>query len=190
MKNSENTTNKILPEHGPIDENGREVLLSLKNVDITFGKGDTAVRAVKNASLAAAVSKEGVDYDALDGMPSHLFFMIAAPDGANDTHLEVLSRLSTILMDESFRNDLMNSPSVEEFLDLIDEKEKKLSELESELEKRKNGLKDTNSDINNPNYDFDSSIIDMLTETSYLDKNIFELNKKIEEKFIIKYFYK
>ena len=51
MKNSENTTNKILPEHGPIDENGREVLLSLKNVDITFGKGDTAVRAVKNASF-------------------------------------------------------------------------------------------------------------------------------------------
>ena len=51
MKNSENTTNKILPEHGPIDENGREVLLSLKNVDITFGKGDTAVRAVKNATL-------------------------------------------------------------------------------------------------------------------------------------------
>ena len=51
MKNSENTTSKILPEHGPIDENGREVLLSLKNVDITFGKGDTAVRAVKNASF-------------------------------------------------------------------------------------------------------------------------------------------
>ena len=70
---------------------------------------------------------------------------------------------------------------------LIDEKEKKLSELESELEKRKNGLKDGNSDINNPNYDFDSSIIDMLTETNYLDKNIFELNKKIEEKFIINY---
>ena len=41
----------ILPEHGPIDENGREVLLSIKNVDITFGKGDTAVRAVKNASF-------------------------------------------------------------------------------------------------------------------------------------------
>ena len=70
---------------------------------------------------------------------------------------------------------------------LIDEKEKKLSELESELEKRKNGLKDGNSDIKNPNYDFDSSIIDMLTETNYLDKNIFELNKKIEQKFIINY---
>ena len=71
---------------------------------------------------------------------------------------------------------------LQEYDYLIDEKEKKLSELESELEKRKNGLKDGNSDINNPNYDFDSSIIDMLTETNYLDKNIFELNKKIEEK--------
>ena len=76
---------------------------------------------------------------------------------------------------------------LQEYDYLIDEKEKKLSELESELEKRKNGLKDGNSDINNPNYDFDSSIIDMLTETNYLDKNIFELNKKIEEKFIINY---
>ena len=68
--------------------------------------------------------------------------MIAAPDGANDTHLEVLSRLSTILMDESFRNDLMNSPSVEEFLDLIDEKEKeKFPEEEVEEET------DTKSDL-------------------------------------------
>ena len=70
---------------------------------------------------------------------------------------------------------------LQEYDYLIDEKEKKLSELESELEKRKNGLKDGNGDINNPNYDFDSSIIDMLTETNYLDKNIFELNKKIED---------
>ena len=43
--------NKYLPEHGPLDENGREILLSLKNVDITFGKGDNAVKAVKNASF-------------------------------------------------------------------------------------------------------------------------------------------
>ena len=47
----EKNTVSHLPEHGPIDENGREILLSLKNVDITFGKGDTAVRAVKNASF-------------------------------------------------------------------------------------------------------------------------------------------
>lgn len=70
---------------------------------------------------------------------------------------------------------------------LIDEKEKRLSELESELEKRKNGLKDNTVEASKPNYDFDSSIIDLLTETSYLDKNIFAINKKIEEKFIINY---
>ena len=70
---------------------------------------------------------------------------------------------------------------------LIDEKEKRLSELESELEKRKNGFRDNTVDGGKPNYDFDSSIIDLLTETSYLDKNIFAINKKIEEKFIINY---
>lgn len=70
---------------------------------------------------------------------------------------------------------------------LIDEKEKRLSQLESELEKRKNGLKDNAVEGSKPNYDFDSSIIDLLTETSYLDKNIFAINKKIEEKFIINY---
>ena len=70
---------------------------------------------------------------------------------------------------------------------LIDEKEKKLSELESELEKRKNGLKENSLSDASPNYDFDTSIIDLLTETNYLDKNIFEINKKIEQKFIINY---
>ena len=70
---------------------------------------------------------------------------------------------------------------------LIDEKEKRLSELESELEKRKNGLKDNDVLSTKPSYDFDTSIIDLLTETSYLDKNILAINKKIEEKFIINY---
>lgn len=76
---------------------------------------------------------------------------------------------------------------LQEYDYLIDEKEKKLSSLESEIEKRKNGLEDNNVLDSKPNYDFDSSIIDLLTETDYLDKNIFELNKKIEEKFIINY---
>lgn len=70
---------------------------------------------------------------------------------------------------------------------LIDEKEKKLSELESELLKRKNGLNYNSLSESGPKYDFDTSIIDLLTETNYLDKNIFELNKKIEQKFIINY---
>ena len=80
-------------------------------------------KAVKKACLASGVSKTGIDYDSLDGAPSNLFFMIAAPDGANDTHLEVLSRLSTILMDENFRRSLINASSADEFLSLIDKTE-------------------------------------------------------------------
>ena len=80
-------------------------------------------KAVKKACLGAAVSKSGVDYESFDGSLAHLFFMIAAPDGANNTHLEVLSHLSTILMDEDFRKNLMNAKSVDEFLSLIDAKE-------------------------------------------------------------------
>ena len=80
-------------------------------------------KAVNKACLASGVSKDGIDYESFDGSLSHLFFMIAAPDGANDTHLEVLSRLSTILMDEEFRNSLINATSVDEFISLIDKKE-------------------------------------------------------------------
>ena len=81
------------------------------------------VGAVQKATLVAAVSKDGIDYEALDGAPSNLFFMIAAPDGANNTHLDVLSRLSTILMDGKFRESLINSKDNAEFLKLIDAKE-------------------------------------------------------------------
>ena len=80
-------------------------------------------KAVNKACLASGVSKDGIDYESFDGSLSNLFFMIAAPDGANDTHLEVLSRLSTILMDEEFRNSLINATSVDEFIALIDKKE-------------------------------------------------------------------
>lgn len=90
-------------------------------------------KAVKNACLGAAVSKSGVDYESFDGSLSNLFFMIAAPEGANNTHLEVLSRLSTILMDEEFREKLINAKNEDEFLNLIDYKEKeKFPEEEKE----------------------------------------------------------
>ena len=88
--------------------------------------------AVKKACLGAAVSKAGVDYESFDGSLAHLFFMIAAPDGANNTHLEVLSRLSTILMDEDFRKKLMNAHTVDEFLSLIDAKETEAFKEETE----------------------------------------------------------
>lgn len=102
-------------------------------------------KAVTKACLAAGISKNGIDYEAFDDSLSHLFFMIAAPDGANDTHLEVLSRLSTILMDENFRNDLINASSVDEFLNLINKKEnEKFPEEEKQeevvIENKRNDL--------------------------------------------------
>ncbi|MGN1028661.1 MAG: fructose-specific PTS transporter subunit EIIC, partial [Bacilli bacterium] len=75
----------------------------------------------KNAGLAAMIVNDGVDYDSLDGNPAKIFFLIGAPDGENNVHLEVLARLSTMLMDEKFRNALENSKTPEEFVDLIDE---------------------------------------------------------------------
>ena len=80
--------------------------------------------AVKKASLAAAISKNGVDYDSLDGAPAHLFFMIAVPENSDNLHLEVLARLSTILMDEKFRASLINCSDIDQFLKLIDKKER------------------------------------------------------------------
>ena len=72
--------------------------------------------AVKKAGLAAAVIKDGVDYDSLDGEPVELAFMIAAPEGGADTHLEALARLSTMLMDPSFKEGLVNAESPEQFI--------------------------------------------------------------------------
>lgn len=95
----------------------------------TTGIGDgigiphAKTKAVKNAGLSAMIINDGIDYDSLDGQPTKLFFMIAAPEGENNVHLDVLARLSTILMDEEFKNTLINAKSVDEFLSLIDDKE-------------------------------------------------------------------
>ncbi|TYS13793.1 PTS fructose transporter subunit IIA [Rossellomorea vietnamensis] len=79
--------------------------------------------AVKSPAIAFGRSSEGIDYEALDGQNSHLFFMIAASEGANNAHLETLSRLSSLLMDNGFRKKLLNASDEEEVLSLIDEKE-------------------------------------------------------------------
>ena len=80
--------------------------------------------AVKAPSLAAITVPNGVDYEALDEQPSTLLFMIAAPDTKSDVHLEVLSRLMTMLMDENFKNNLLNAKSKDAFLSVIDNFEK------------------------------------------------------------------
>lgn len=79
--------------------------------------------AVARPALAAITVPDGVDYDAPDGQPSKLLFMIAAP-AEGEVHLEVLSRLMTMLMDLDFRKKLMDAPSADDFLALIDAKEK------------------------------------------------------------------
>lgn len=104
------------------------------------------VAAVKEPGLAAIVVPGGVDYEAYDGSPSRLIFMIAAPDGEADVHLEALSRLSTLLMDPDFKDDLMNAKSKDEFLKLIDDKEseryqKKKEEKPAESLKASNGYR-------------------------------------------------
>ena len=78
---------------------------------------------VKEASLAAMVVPNGVDFEALDGQPSRLFFMIAAPEGAADTHVEVLSKLATMVIDPDFKNALIQAATVDRFLELISAKE-------------------------------------------------------------------
>ncbi|MCQ2492775.1 MAG: fructose PTS transporter subunit IIA, partial [Lachnospiraceae bacterium] len=83
----------------------------------------TKCDAVKTPGLCAATVPGGVDCDALDGNPSDLFFMIAAPATGSDVHLEVLSRLSTILMDADFRAKLLATSDPQEFLSIIDAKE-------------------------------------------------------------------
>lgn len=80
-------------------------------------------KAVKKAGLAAMTVPDGVDYDALDGQPSNLFFMIAAPKSGSDVHLEVLSRLSMLLMDEDFRAELLSAGDKDKFLAVVDKYE-------------------------------------------------------------------
>lgn len=80
-------------------------------------------KGVKAPSLAAMTVPDGVDYEALDDEPSNLLFMIAAPVDGGDIHLEVLSRLMTILMDEDFREKLLGAKDTDEFLKIIDDTE-------------------------------------------------------------------
>lgn len=93
-------------------------------------------KAVQTPALAFGRSKTGVDYESLDGQPSHLFFMIAAPEGANNAHLETLSRLSTLLMDSSFREQLMEVETEEDVLALIDSQDKGDEEEEQAVEQK------------------------------------------------------
>lgn len=96
--------------------------------------------SVIKPGLSAMVIKDGVDFDALDGEKVHLIFLIAAPNTEDNVHLDVLSKLSVLLMDEDFTKALRNANSVDEFLSIIDDAENKKDEGE---EKGVNPMKQT-----------------------------------------------
>ncbi len=90
-------------------------------------------KAVRTPAVVFGRSKDGIDYDALDGKHSRLFFMIAAPEGANNTHLEALSRLSTLLMDSSFRSKIENALTKQQVIQAIQEKEGEMMKEEKQV---------------------------------------------------------
>lgn len=89
--------------------------------------------AVNEAGLAAMIIRNGVNFDSLDGNPVYLLFLIAAPESKSNIHLEVLSNLSKLLMNNNFVKDLLNSESVNEFLEIIDKYEKERFELDNNM---------------------------------------------------------
>lgn len=109
-----------------------------EGIAIPHGKCD----AVKRPGLAAMVIKDGVEFDSLDGEPVTLMFLIAAPNTKDNVHLDVLSKLSMMLMDEEFTSSLRNAGTAEEFLSIIDkadEEKKSVDERLSDVEEAKEG---------------------------------------------------
>ena len=100
-----------------------------EGIAIPHGKCD----AVSKPGLAAMVVKSGVDFDALDGEPVNLIFLIAAPNTEDNIHLDVLSKLSVLLMDEAFTESLKNAASVDEFLAIIDKADAEKNGIDERL---------------------------------------------------------
>src|SRR5699024_9904702 len=110
---------------------------------------------INKARVLFAKSKEGIDYNSLDGQPVHLFFMITAPDGADNTHLQALAKLSGLLIDPDSVEALKNTKTPEEVIDLLEKDEDKKDEeykKEDEAKKAKEAVKDQrrNGDYNKP----------------------------------------
>ena len=99
---------------------------------------------VKEPALAMGRKKEGIEYDSLDGEPATLFFMIAAPDGANNTHIETLARLSQLLLDDDFKAALENAATADEVVDIINKAE---AEKFSGEEKKEEAAETGNSQV-------------------------------------------
>ena len=100
-----------------------------EGIAIPHGKCD----AVKKPGLAAMVIKNGVEFEALDDEPVTLLFLIAAPNTEDNIHLDVLSKLSVMLMDEEFTESLRNASSVDEFIDIIDRADSEKKDIDERL---------------------------------------------------------
>lgn len=109
-------------------------------IAIPHGKCD----AVSKPGLAAMVIPDGVDFDSLDGEPVTLLFLIAAPNTKDNVHLDVLSKLSVMLMDDEFITSLRNAKSVEEFLQIIDEADQEKAGIDERLAKPEAGTASEN----------------------------------------------
>ena len=111
-----------------------------EGIAIPHGKGD----CVENPGLAAMVIKDGVDFASLDEEPVNILFLIAAPDTEDNVHLDVLSKLSMMLMDEDFRNNLINAKDVDEFIEIIDKADEERADVDESL--AETSIADDNSD--------------------------------------------
>lgn len=100
-----------------------------EGIAIPHGKCD----AVNKPGLAAMVVKDGVDFDSLDGAPVTLLFLIAAPNTKDNVHLDVLSKLSVLMMDEEFSTSLRNARTEDEFLEIIDKADEEKSDIDERL---------------------------------------------------------
>lgn len=128
---------KLMEHNGNIKDKQKYLELVIKReeegstgvgegIAIPHGKGDV----ISKPGLAAMVIPDGVDFNSLDGKPVKLLFLIAAPNSKDNLHLEVLSRLSALLMNEKFKNDLLNAKTKEEFLEIIDKADNQEKEQE------------------------------------------------------------
>ena len=133
LANQEEAIDKLIALHDEVG-NLKDVAGFKEAILAREAKGSTAIgngiavphgksASVAKAGLVAITCPDGVDYKAVDGKPSNLLFMIAAPEGGADTHLEVLAKLMQLLMDPAFCKTLVDAKSVDEFLSLIDKKE-------------------------------------------------------------------
>ena len=129
MMNNENITNKEEYKRVVMEREKEGTTGIGEGIAIPHGKSD----AVSKPGLSAMVVPDGVEFDSLDGQPVKLLFLIAAPNTKDNIHLDVLSRLSTLLMDKRFREELLNAETPAEFMLCIDRAERmKLKETKQE----------------------------------------------------------